>query len=302
MEMTRQAVADFDVGKHADGLFPTHADYRLTTLPYTVRKAPTSASLPRISPFVLRWFTWYCRRYLRRHFHSLRVSRAGLPPQTAGQPLVVYSNHASWWDALVCLVLKDVFFSGYSAFAPMEAAMLERYGFFRCLGFFGVEQRSWRGAAHFLRMSEAVLQSPKRVLALTPQSCFADARQRPVRFAGGIGHLAARGPRALYVPVALEYVFWEERLPEILVRFGEGVDIRPQDAATFDARSSWTRLLEQKLADTQDALAIEAQRRCPEDFRSLLSGGSGQGGVYDWWRAFKANWRGESFHREHGNK
>src|SRR5436189_6192376 len=53
---------------------------------------------PIISPPLHRVFTWYSRRYLRRHFHSLRVSRASALPVKTDQPLVIYSNHASWWD------------------------------------------------------------------------------------------------------------------------------------------------------------------------------------------------------------
>lgn len=265
------------------------------------RENSAPVNLPRISPLLLRWFTWYCRRYVRRHFHSLRVSRSGPAPAVDGAPLVVYSNHASWWDALVCLVLKDACYPEYSAFAPMDAAMLERYRFFRRLGFYAVEPRSRRGAAQFLAISEAVLQSPHQLLALTPQACFADVRQRPVRFAGGIGHLAARAPGACYVPVALEYIFWEERLPEVLVRFGEPLGVLRWEDMAMDA-DSWTRLFEQRLADVQDALAAEAQRRDPADFQTLLRGGAGQGGVYDWWRGFKARCRGECFRPEHGNK
>ena len=258
-------------------------------------------TLPRISPLLLRWFTWYSRRYLRRHFHSLRISCAGLPPDVRGLPLVVYSNHASWWDALVCLVLKDQFFPERNAFTPIDAAMLERYGFFRKLGFFGVEQRSRRGAIQFLRTAGNILREPESLLAITPQGRFADARQRPVRFEAGLGHLAARAERAVFAPMAMELVFWEERLPEILVRFGEPVQVRREHNAAFDAKY-WTTLFEQKLAETQDALAAEAQRRNREDFEIILRGGAGQGGVYDWWRGLKAKLRGEKFKKEHGDK
>src|SRR4051794_29389716 len=85
-----------------------------------------SRPLPGISSRLLYWFTWYSRRYVRRHFHSLRVSLAGLPPENHGLPLVIYSNHASWWDALVCLVLKDEFFGERAGFAPIDSRMLER--------------------------------------------------------------------------------------------------------------------------------------------------------------------------------
>ncbi len=257
--------------------------------------------LPHISKFMLRWFTWYSRRYVRRHFHTLRISRAGRPPETAGLPVVIYTNHASWWDALLCLVLKDEFFRERDAYAPIDAAMLGHYKMFRKLGFFGVQRKSHRGAAEFLRTAEAILRLPASLLVLTPQGRFVDLRERPVRFEAGLGHLAARTERALFVPLAVEYVFWEERLPEILLRFGERVEVCPRRHPLFDARY-WTTLFQERLGRTQDALAREAMRRDPEDFNIILRGESGQGGIYDVWRSVRAKMRGEEFHREHGLK
>jgi 1-acyl-sn-glycerol-3-phosphate acyltransferase len=249
---------------------------------------------------LLRWFTWYARRYVRHHFHSLRVSRSGLPPESK-LPLIIYSNHASWWDPLVGLVLKSEFFAGRRLYAPMDAAMLERYKLFARLGFFGVEQGSGRGAVQFLRTAEAILQSPEPLLAITPQGRFADVRERPVRFEAGLGHLATRVEHALFVPCVAEYVFWEERLPEILVRFGEPVEVRYEPATAFTA-DFWTQQFEHKLEAVQDALSLESRRRDPAVFQTRLQGGAGQGGIYDWWRAAKAKLRGEKFNREHGRK
>lgn len=266
----------------------------------THRREASSLSIPAVSRPLLKWFTWYSRRYIRRHFHSVRISRSGLPPASK-LPLVIYSNHASWWDPLVGLVLKSEFFAGRTLFAPIDAAMLERYKMFAKLGFFGVEQRSRRGARQFLRVAETVLKSPQHLLAVTPQSRFADVRERPVRFEAGLGHLATRVERALFAPFVAEYVFWEDRLPEILVRFGEPVEVRrahPSALTSFD----WTQQFEQTLQAAQEALSIESQRRDPAAFRILLRGGAGQGGIYDWWRALKAKLRGEAFNREHGRK
>ena len=260
-----------------------------------------SAPVPAVSPLLLRWFTWYCRRYIRRHFHSLRISIAGLPPNTAGHPLVIFTNHASWWDPLVGLVIKDECFRHRTMFTPIDAAMLQRYRMFAKLGFFGVEQGTRRGAVQFLRTSQSILSHPSHLLAVTPQSRFADVRERPIHFQSGIGHLAAQVDHALFLPMATEFVFWEERLPEILVRFGEPVEVsRPRD----DSRpaESWSAMLEQQLSANLDALAIEAQRRDASDFRTILRGGAGQGCVYDLWRALKAKVRGEAFVKEHGTK
>ena len=256
--------------------------------------------IPTVSGPLIRWFTWYSRRYIRRHFHSVRISRAGLPPASK-LPLVIYSNHASWWDPLLGLVLRSEFFPERTLFAPMDAAMLARYRMFARLGFFGVEQHRRRGAARFLRTSETILREPNHLLALTPQGRFADVRERPVCFESGLGHLAARVERALFVPFVAEYVFWEERLPETLVRFGEPVEAGQGEARAF-APESWTRLFEQKLQAAQDALSNESRRRDPAAFRTILSGDAGQGGIYDWCRTISAKLRGEAFHREHGRK
>ncbi len=257
-------------------------------------------AVPSVSPHFVNWFTWYARRYIRRHFHSLRLSRAGLPP-ASDLPIVLYSNHASWWDPLVGLVVKSEFFKDRTLFAPIDATMLQRYKMFAKLGFFAVEQRSRRGAVQFLRTAESILQSPRSILAVTPQSRFSDVRERPLRFEAGLGHLATRVERALFLPVAAEYVFWQERLPEILVRFGEPVEVK-RDHESTATTEDWTRHFEQKLAAAQEALSIEAQRRDPAHFQILLRGGAGQGGIYDWWRAVKAALRGEKFNPEHGHR
>ncbi len=266
-----------------------------------VQQKTIATDLPTISDPLLRWFTWYSRRYVRRHFHSLRVALHGLPLGGAHLPLVIYANHSAWWDALVGLVLKDEFLSERRAFAPIDAAMLVRYQFFRKLGFFGVEQGTRRGAVQFLRNAKTILREPSSLLVITPQGRFADVRERPVRFAAGLGHLATRVERAVFLPMAVEFVFWEERLPEILVRFGEPTEVTAQHATAFDAKY-WTALFEQNLAATQDALAAQAQRRDSDEFQTVLRGGAGQGGVYDWWRATKAKLRGETFRKEHGTK
>lgn len=257
--------------------------------------------LPRISPLLLRWFTWYCRGYLRRHFHSLRISRGGLPPDSLGLPLVIFTNHSSWWDPLVGLFIKDKFFPERALYAPIDATMLARYPLLGKLGFFGVEQRHPRGAAHFLRTSEALLQSPISLLAVTPQGRFADVRERPPQFQPGLSHLPTRVEQALFLPAATEFVFWEERLPEILVRFGEPLVIHREHNGGLPAEY-WTDLFERKLEATQDALSLEAQARDPNAFINLLRGDAGQGGIYDWWRAFAARLGGYHFAKEHGTK
>ncbi|HMP83694.1 MAG TPA: lysophospholipid acyltransferase family protein [Verrucomicrobiota bacterium] len=262
------------------------------------RHSSLPSGVPTISKPLLRLFTWYSRRLLRRNFHSLRVSLRGMPPPASGVPTVIYSNHASWWDPLVALMLAEEFFRNNDMFGPMDAKALEKHAFFKKLGVFGVELESFRGAKNFLRTARAILAQRGSVLWMTPQGRFADARERPVHFKPGIGHLTGLRERIRFVPVAIEYTFWEERRPEILVRFGQKIELAQHDLK--HAAAACTGFFERQLAETQDALALEVTRRDPSEFRCLLRGRAGVGGVYDAWRRLKAAWRGEGFNPQHG--
>jgi hypothetical protein len=139
------------------------------------------------------------------------------------------------------------------------------------------------------------------MLWLTPQGRFSDVRERPLRFQAGLGHLAATVEDAVFLPLAIEYVHWEERLPEVLVRFGEPVRVR-RGVGRVQEAAFWTARLEHNLEQTQDVLAAESQRREPGDFQVLLQGRAGVGGSYDGWRRARAWFRGEAFRPEHGGR
>jgi 1-acyl-sn-glycerol-3-phosphate acyltransferase len=257
------------------------------------------SSVPPVSPLLFRLFTGYVRHYLQRSFHAVRLLRTGGPPQATDLPLVIYCNHPSWWDPLVCLFLACHFFPARTHYGPIDAQALARYRFFARLGFFGIAAGTQQGAATFLRMSQAILRQPKTVLWLTPEGQFTDPRQRPVRLQPGLGHLARHIDRCVFVPLALEYPFWEERFPEVLLCFGEALVVNHDQG---HRAAEWSALLAQRLGATQDRLASAACQRDPQAFMPLLRGRAGIGGVYDLWRAMRAWLGGEAFHNAHGRE
>jgi len=258
--------------------------------------AERNPALPRQSKLLYRWFRKHCIRYARRNFHAVRLSRTSAAvPENAGLPLMFVLNHPSWWDVIIGIVLVNRM-PAYRHFAPIDAAMLSKYRFFDRLGFFGIEATP-RGAARFLKISEAIYEQPYRAMWITAQGKFVDPRVRPIELQPGVGYVASRIRRGLIVPVALEYVFWEERLPEALIRIGEPLPMSTE----LDGRG-WTARIEAALTDTQDALAREAMQRDPALFESLVSGRSGIGGVYDGWRRTKAWLTGKRFDGSHSGK
>jgi 1-acyl-sn-glycerol-3-phosphate acyltransferase len=236
----------------------------------SVKSTDGRRPLPRVWRPLVLWFTSYSRWYLRRHFNSLSVSRLSVPPAAIGMPIVLYANHSSWWDPLVGLVLTAEFYPNHTLFAPIEAGALRRYKILSKTGFFGVAKQRPRGVREFLATAEAILHQPEHLLAVTPQGRFVDARQRPVQLQRGLGFLATRVRRALFVPLAVEYTFWEAGRPEILCRFGEPTEVGADRSVSLTA-SQWTAVFGRRLEVAQDALAEEACRRDRQSFENLLS-------------------------------
>lgn len=241
--------------------------------------------------------TWFFAHVMARQmagsFRAARLARPGLPDLPPDRPLIVYTNHPSWWDPAFLIVIQARLFPGRQAYAPIEAAMLERYAFFRRVGIFGVAEGR-AGAARFLRTSEAILADPRRMLWVTAQGRFADPRERPLALRPGVAHLLARMPRAVAVPLALEYPFWSEKRPEALAAFGT-----PLDGAEGGDAEAWGERLEAALTLACDRLAGLAQARDPSAFESLLSGRAGMGGVYGAWQRFRSLARGERYVPDH---
>jgi len=234
-------------------------------------------SVPAISNPVLWFFRRIVRGYFRRHFHAVRIFGADRFRGIAG-PVIVYANHSSWWDPMVCVLLAAELLPQRRHYAPMDAAALEKYGILKWIGIFPVEMKTARGAVQFLRTGEAILRDGG-VLWVTPQGRFCDPRERPLEFKPGMAALAARVAASCgectLLPLAIEYPFWDERLPETLLAFAEPV--RVHSAETADA------IQERAVAALEAAMEEMAQRalaRQPGAFEVLAQGSLGTGGFY----------------------
>jgi 1-acyl-sn-glycerol-3-phosphate acyltransferase len=249
----------------------------------------------RRSPFLFWLFGWYLRWLFWRRFYGVRVSRTGLPQVPPGRPVIVCSNHPSWWDPAFFILLQTRLFPGRTGFGPMDADALGKYGVLERMGVFGIEPASARGAARFLATSLRILADPSRILWITAQGAFADPRVRPVRLRPGIAHLLRRVPDAIVLPLAMEYSFWNEGKPEALARFGP-----PIPAGRSRTVAEWTSLLQAELERTMDALAAESLRRDPRLFQNLMQGSAGVGPIYSAYRSIRAIATGRPVDVSHG--
>ena len=249
-----------------------------------------------VSQPVWRFMTAWFERYLHRHLDGLRLPLWGGPPADHPGPVVVYCNHPSWWDAVVILILGRRLFPERESRAPFDARMLAKYRIFERLGAFGVDLDSPRGAAQFLGAARAILGRPDQILWITAQGRFCDVRARPLSLRPGVARLPEVAPDALFVPMALEYAFWDERGAGAFAAFGPGVS--GAELATMPRPDRLARM-EADLAATLDRLGADIISREPERFRAVVAGAKGVGGVYDVWRRVAAALRGRRFEPGH---
>ncbi len=263
--------------------------------PMTEQNHPGSEACRKASwgTRLLNWgFRGYVRRFIRRNFHAVRApgleNLASLPVG----PAVGFPESPG-------LVGPDDRGPDDRSPLPRPAASPPRWtprpsspvpgpG---ADGILSGGSRLRRRHPDFLRTSRALLRSPSTLLWLTPAGPVSGCpRADPVperirrdlidrEYAGGL------------FAMAVEYPFWNERHPELLVAFSSPVDCHslPED------RDDRSRFLETTLAETQATLARHAIARDPRAFATLSTGSSGiPAWLYDVWRRVVAGLRGRT--------
>lgn len=168
------------------------------------------------------WFAGRVRAMLRGSFQSVRV--CGLERlRTAVQagPVLVVSNHVSWWDPLVALYLTEVL-APCDSYALMDAANLRRLPFFALIGGFGVDLTSPSDGAASMRYAVKLLKNKSSLVWVFPQGRERPPTVRPLGFRPGSAEIA-RLAKAVTVPVALRYEFAERERPYLYAHVGEPI-------------------------------------------------------------------------------
>ena len=260
-----------------------------------------TAEIPPVSLWLQNGFHRFLRSFLKRHFHAIGLDRNSSCADSidSDKPLIVYGNHPSWWDPLLAHFLNRTLFPKRQFYAPIDADALEQYPVFAKLGFYVVRMHRASGAGAFLKQSLAILAAGNTAIWMTPEGRFADARDRTATLMPGLAHLCSRLTEGCVLPIALEYVFWEERLPVCLITLGKPLLI---DHRQELSKKQWSELLESELRAAQDRLCGLAIARRSEPFDNLLHGKAGAGWFYDGMRRVR-RWRhGGKARVQHGKE
>lgn len=231
-----------------------------------------------------RLFRWYASRLVRKNFNAIRLARGGervlAELEAHDGPTMLLLNHQSWWDPILTASLAGIHARSREVFAPMDRAMVEQFKFMRKLGLFGVDLDNPAAFKAMVKYaSELAASNPRPSFWITPQGGFADVRA-PLELRPGAAAIASRldsaGRSPRVVSLAIEFTFWEDRKPEVLLLANT---CRPPERSTT---SHWQRHMAESLGTAMRELADLSIARDPAAFETVLGrGASGVNPIYD---------------------
>ena len=169
------------------------------------------------------WFARDADMRVRRQFSALRVRGLDRARRALEQgPVLVVSNHTSYWDALLVLQL-GVRILGARTFAMMDATNLRRLPFFALVGAFGVDRSSAVDGARAVRYAAKLLAAPRTLVWIFAQGRETPVTARPLGFHGGSAAVARLAKDARVLPLAIRYEHGEQPRAIIYVSIGEAV-------------------------------------------------------------------------------
>lgn len=264
--------------------------------------APVGLDAARFDARFAKVFAWYVDRWmLPRRFHAVRLAKenAGLLAEAADHagPVIVVLNHPSWWDPMLAVLLARRFMPRREHLAPIDAAVLRTFGFFRRLGVFGIDPDDPASLHAMVEyVGECLRRQPRTAVWITPQGRLTDPRVE-IRIRPGAAALAARFPDVRVVAAALEYPFWGHPRPEALIRL-EPCEVGGRSGAGAGRTAAWHRAMLEAMRRAAAALAELAVARDLRAFDVLVGrewGGREVNPAYDLWLRLRGRSAGISY-------
>lgn len=172
------------------------------------------------SRLLTRWLARDAEKRVRRMFGLVAIRGLDrLAATLAVGPVLVVSNHTSWWDPIVIQLLCHRILDA-DGFALMDAKNLRRLPFFRKVGAFGVDLDDPADGARAMRHAVKLLDRPGRLVWIFPQGREAPLGIRPLGFRRGSAEIGRLAKRVAVLPCAIRYSFGSEERPALHVAFG----------------------------------------------------------------------------------
>lgn len=161
-----------------------------------------------------------------------------------GVPTILFAPHCNWWDGIVLYNITHRIFRREIRLMIEE---LNRFPLLRRGGGYSVNKKSPQSAMKALQYSVDVVGDLKNMLCIFPQGIIRPPHFRPMVFQTGLAYIAQNSVKKYgkvnLVPVAVDYCFLRDNRPEVIVEFGEKIELTDPNID----RKELTHLLERSL-------------------------------------------------------
>ena len=223
----------------------------------------------------LPFWTWLGDRILFRmlshRFYALRIKNleAFNERRNKNFPSIIYAPHNNWWDGIVGYNLMR---RAFKVRCRMMIEEMNRFPLFSLIGAFPVNKASAQEAMKALKYSVDLLSDLKNILCIFPQGIIRPPHYRPIEFQTGLAYIAQNAAKKYgkvnLIPVAIDFCFFRDNRPEVVVDFGECIEVTNVEA-DID-RKEYTNFLAAKLTETCDRQFMKISQGQVEDYDFLF--------------------------------
>lgn len=173
------------------------------------------------SPRFVRWFSKQTEKRIRKMFSRVYVhGEDRLRNAAAATPVLVVSNHTSWWDPMSAIYLAHRLL-GIDAFAMMDEKNLRKLPFLGRIGGFGIQLDNASDTRRVLKYAAGLLDRPGRLVWIFPEGAERPRSLGVDEFKPGAAVVAKWAKGCRVMPVGLRYEFGGKEHPEAFISIGE---------------------------------------------------------------------------------
>ena len=178
------------------------------------------------------FWLWVADRYfygmLEKRFHGFYYKGAEKfylqkEPET---PVILFAPHHNWWDGMVGYNICNRIFKKEIRLMIEE---LNRFPLIRRGGAFSVNKKSPQASMPSLLYAVEALGDPNNILYIFPEGIIKPPNHRPLELQTGMTYIAEKAVKkygkVALMPVAVNYYFLRDNRPEVLVEFGDIIDL-----------------------------------------------------------------------------
>ncbi|MGK0359792.1 MAG: 1-acyl-sn-glycerol-3-phosphate acyltransferase [Bradymonadia bacterium] len=225
----------------------------------------------RKSKLFTAWFSRHAEKRIAKTFQQVRVADVEHLRAALDRPVILVSNHTSWWDPLICLLVAERMVD-CDPYAMMDADNLRKLPFFARVGAFGVERgEQGQGLARdSIDYAIQLLDRPGRFVWIFAQGDERPINERPLGFRRGAPVVWDAVPDAVVIPLAIRYVFGHTEKPFLYLSFGPPVapveGVEPRRLALEAAVLTQLERIETALSDKATRAMFEVTHRAPKSW------------------------------------